>query len=284
MSVVLITGCSTGIGRALARVCAEAGDRVYATMRDPSKAGDLEDLAGVTVLALDVDDDESVGKAVDEVHRSAGRLDVVVNNAGIDTLGAIEDTAFDRLRAIMETNFFGALRVTRAVLPAMRTQRAGTIVMVTSLAAVLSSYGEGTYGASKRALEGAAEVLQLEAARWGIRVLVIRPGYVQTPIGTKSMPGSASPEDSPYRDLIRAFGERDQQGIDRGAPVTDIAREIRDAYAGGSDAFYVPVPGDLRKDILSRQKQDDREYLEGVPSRMGAEWWVDPDQDPSCVS
>ena len=139
MSVVLITGCSTGIGRELARVSAEAGDRVYATMRDPSKAGDLEELAGLTVLALDVTDDASVAKAVDEVLRRAGRIDVVVNNAGIDTLGAIEDIAIDRIREIMETNFFGALRVTRRALPAMRAQGAGTIVMVTSVAAVGSS-------------------------------------------------------------------------------------------------------------------------------------------------
>ena len=95
----------------------------------------------------------------------------------------------------------------------MRAQGAGTIVMVTSLAAAFSTYGEGAYAASKRALEGAAEVLQNEAARWGIRVLVIRPGYVATPIAGKSLPGSASPPDSPYRELIRLYGEQDEQGF-----------------------------------------------------------------------
>lgn len=280
MSVVLITGCSTGIGRELARVCAEAGDRVYATMRDPSKAGDLEALAGVTVLALDVTDDESVAKAVDEVLRRAGRLDVVVNNAGIDTLGAIEDIALDKVREIMETNYFGALRVTRRALPAMRAQGAGTIVMVTSLAAAFSTYGEGAYAASKRALEGAAEVLQNEAARWGIRVLVIRPGYVATPIAGKSIPGSASSPDSPYRELIRVYGEQDERGVREGAPAVEIAREIRDAYTGGSEAFYVPVGEDARQLIPWRRTTDDRQFLEQVPSLLGFEWWVNGDQGP----
>ena len=117
-----------------------------------------------------------MARAVDEALRRAGRLDVVVNDAGVDTLGAIEDIALDKVREIMETNFLGALRVTRRALSAMRTQGAGKIVMVTSVAAVFSSYGEGAYAASKRALEGAAKVLQNEAARWGIRVLVANGG------------------------------------------------------------------------------------------------------------
>jgi NAD(P)-dependent dehydrogenase (short-subunit alcohol dehydrogenase family) len=280
MSVVLITGCSTGIGRELARVCAEAGDRVYATMRDPSKAGELEEVTGVTVLTLDVIDDESVAEAVDEVLRGAGRIDVVVNNAGIDTLGAVEDIALDKVREIMETNFFGALRVTRRALPAMRAQGAGTIVMVTSLAAAFSTYGEGAYAASKRALEGAAEVLQNEAARWGIRVLVIRPGYVDTPIAGKSIPGSASPPDSPYRELIRVYGEQDERGVREGAPAVQIAREIRDAYAGGGEAFYVPVGEDARQLMPWRRTADDRQFFEQVPSLLGFEWWVNGDQGP----
>ncbi len=280
MSVVLITGCSTGIGRELARVCAEAGDRVYATMRDPSKAGDLEALAGVTILALDVTDDESVAKAVDEAIRDAGRLDVVVNNAGIDTLGAIEDIALDKVREIMETNYFGALRVTRRALPAMRAQGAGTIVMVTSLAAAFATYGEGAYAASKRALEGAAEVLQNETARWGIRVLVIRPGYVDTPIAGKSIAGSASPPDSPYRELIRVYGEQDERGVREGASAVEIAREIRDAYTGGGETFYVPVGEDARQLIPWRRTTDDRQFLEQVPSLLGFEWWVDGDEGP----
>ena len=278
MSVVLITGCSTGIGRELARTCAEAGDRVFATMRNPAKAGDLEALDGVTILALDVTDDESVAKTVDEVLRSAERIDVLINNAGIDTLGAVEDVAFDRVRAIMETNFFGALRITRAALPAMRAQKAGTIVMVTSLATIFAGYGEGAYAASKRALEGASETLQKEVARWGIRVQVIRPGYVVSSIGTTLPPGSASPPDSPYHDLIRNYGEQDIAGIAGGEPALDVAREIRAAYTGGNDDFYVSVTKMGRQLTPWRKEQDDRKFLEMVDE--GFEWWAQGEKAP----
>lgn len=279
MSVVLITGCSTGIGRGLAQVCSEAGDRVFATMRNPSMAGDLADLDGVTVLPLDVTSDESVSTCVDEILRSEGRIDVLVNNAGIDTLGAIEDISFDRLRAIMETNFFGALKVTRAALPTMRAQKSGTILMVTSMGAVFTSYGEGTYVASKRALEGAAEAIQLETARWGIRVQVIRPGYVVSAIGDKSFPGSESPSDSPYRDVIAQYGEQDVAGVAGGEPNLDVAREIRDAYTGGTDDFYVPVTQMARQGMPWRKEQDDRKFLENVDPSF--EWWVKGEDRPS---
>lgn len=280
MSVVLITGCSTGIGRALARVCAEAGDTVFATMRDTAKAGDLEEVSGVSVLALDVTDYESVDRAVGEVLSRAGRIDVVVNNAGIDTLGAVEDGSFDRIREIMETNFFGALRVTRRALPAMREQGSGTIVMVTSVAAILSLYGEGAYTASKRALEGAAEVLQVEAARWGIRVLCIRPGAINTPMGTKSSFEEATPVDSPYREFLRINQEQQLGGLDTGLPATKAAREIRDAITGDGTAFYVPVGDDARQIIPWRQKTDDRKFFDGAPAMMGVPWWTDPKQGP----
>ena len=278
MSVVLITGCSTGIGRELARVCAEAGDRVFATMRKPSLAGDLEELDGVTILPLDVTSDESVSKCVDEVLRSERRIDVVVNNAGIDNPGAMEDIDFDQLRGTMETNFFGALRVCRAALPTMRAQKSGTIVMVTSLGAIFTGLGDGGYSASKRALEAAAEAIQIETARWGIRVQVVRPGYVATPIGTKSVHAASGPEDSPYREVVRQFAEAEETGIAAGPPAIDIAREIRDAYTGGTDDFYVPVTDMARRAMPWRKKQDDRKLLESV--RPEFEWWVKGEDSP----
>ena len=280
MSVVLITGCSSGIGRALAEVCAEAGDRVIATMRNPSMAGNLEKVDGVTILPLDVTSDESVSKCVDAVLRSEGQIDVLVNNAGIDTVGAIEDVSLEKIREIMETNFFGALKITRASLPIMRARKSGTIVMVTSMSSVFTSYGEGTYSASKRALEAAAEAIQIETARWGLRVQVVRPGYVATEIGRKSPPaGSASPVDSPYHEVIWQNGQQDLAGIEAGEPAIDIAREIRDAYTGGTDEFYVPVTEMARQAIPWRKEQDDRKYLEDV--RPQFEWWVKGEEPPS---
>lgn len=278
MSVVLITGCSTGIGRALAQVCAAAGDRVFATMRTPAMAGDLEDLDGVAVLPLDVTSDASVSACVDAALRSEGRIDVIVNNAAIGFPGAVEDVPFDQLRAVMETNFFGALRVTRAVLPAMRDQKSGTIVMVTSLESVFTGYGEGIAAASKRALEAAAEAIQMETLRWGLRVQVVRPGYVATALGDKWVPGSGSPPGSPYRDLIDRNCERALAAIRGGEPALDIAREIRDAYTGGTDDFYVPVTNMGRQVMPWRKEQDDRRMLEQVEPAF--EWWVKGEQVP----
>ena len=280
MSVVLITGCSSGIGRALAEVCAEAGDRVIATMRNPSMAGNLEKVDGVTILPLDVTSDESVSKCVDAVLRSEGQIDVLVNNAGIDTVGAIEDVSLEKIREIMETNFFGALKITRASLPIMRARKSGTIVMVTSMSSVFTSYGEGAYSASKRALEAAAEAIQIETARWGLRVQVVRPGYVATEIGRKSPPaGSASPVDSPYHEVIWQNAQQDLAGIEAGEPAIDIAREIRDAYTGGTDEFYVPVTEIARQAMPWRKEQDDRKYLEDVGPQF--EWWVKGEEPPS---
>ena len=279
MSVVLITGCSTGIGRELVRVCAEAGDRVFATMRNPGMAGDLEELAGVTILPLDVTSDESVSKCVDEVLRSTGRIDVVINNAGIDNPGAIEDIDFDQLRGTMETNFFGSLRVCRATLPAMRAQKSGTIVMVTSLAALFTGYGDGGYSASKRAIEAAAEAIQIETARWGIRVQVVRPGYVATPSGTRSLNSISGPEDSPYREVVHQYQKRDEALLAAGPPAIDIAREIRDAYTGGTDDFYVPVTDMARHLMPRRKKMDDRKLLDSVEPEF--EWWVKGETKPT---
>ena len=278
MSVVLTTGCITGIGRALAQVCAEAGDRVCATMRRPAMAGDLEDLDGVTVLPLDVTSDESVSACVDEALRSEGRIDVIVNNAAIGFPGAVEDVPFDQIRAVMETNFFGALRITRAALPAMRAQKSGTIVMVTSLGSIFTCYGEGVAAASKRALEAAAEAIQMETARWGLRVQVVRPGYVATALGEKWVPGSGSPPGSPYRDLIDRNCERAVATVAGGEPALDIAREIRDAYTGGTDDFYVPVTKMGRQVMPWRKEQDDRQMLEQVEPAF--EWWVKGEKAP----
>ena len=281
MSIVLITGCSTGIERALARHCAESGDTVYATMRDVAKAGDLVELAGLTVLHLDVTDEGSVRRAVDDALRSSGRIDVVVNNAGVSTGGPVEDVTFGEFTRSIETHLYGPLHVTRAVLPAMRAQRSGTVVMVSSFLAASSAYIAASYVAGKRALEGAAECLQLEVARWGIRVVVVRPGYVDTPIETKPGVNPPLPEGSAYQILSDALWQTYEGEVSEGASADKTAREIRDAYLNG-DAFYVPVGDDSRADIQSRRRLTEREYFATVPAATGIEWWEKGEPPPSA--
>ncbi|MBS0550041.1 MAG: SDR family oxidoreductase, partial [Proteobacteria bacterium] len=168
--IVLVTGASSGIGRAIALHLAAKGHRVFGASRGATE------VPGVEAIAMDVDDEASVQAAVARVLNAAGRLDAVINNAGVALRGAVEDTRIEEAKALFETNFFGVLRVCRAVLPAMRQQRGGLIVNVSSLAGVFGSPFSGLYSASKFAVEGMSEALRLEVARFGIRVVLVEPG------------------------------------------------------------------------------------------------------------
>jgi NAD(P)-dependent dehydrogenase (short-subunit alcohol dehydrogenase family) len=185
MAVVLITGCSRGIGLLTALRFAREGDRVFATMRDLSLAGEIErrlesDNLSVEVLQLDVRDCRSIRKAVDGVLASAGRIDVLVNNAAIGWHGPVEDADLAEARAVFETNFFGPVRLIQAVLPTMRKQRSGAIVTVSSLAGFISEPYNGIYSASKHALEALSEALYFELHPFGVRVTIIEPGGFRT--------------------------------------------------------------------------------------------------------
>lgn len=202
MTVALITGTSSGIGLATAVHLAREGHEVYATMRDLSRAGDLEDAIAseqlpVTIVRLDVTDDESVKDAVGEVLGRAGRVDVVVNNAGISGGSSVaEELAVDTIREVMETNFYGAVRVAHAVLPQMRERGDGCIVNVSSVFGRFTHPSGSQYIASKWALEGWSEALAIQVARSGIRVAIIEPGATITSIGGRRPPQSR--EASPY--------------------------------------------------------------------------------------
>ncbi|MFE0172809.1 SDR family oxidoreductase [Streptomyces sp. NPDC059002] len=182
MATVLITGCSSGIGLETALAFARRGDRVHASMRNPAKGDALRERAraedlDIEVLALDVTDDASVAAAVAAVEERHGALDVLVNNAGIDYTGAVEAAPIEQARAVMETNYWGALRTIRAALPAMRARGGGVIVNVGSLAGRVRAvpYG-GFYASSKAALGVVSEALSAEVRPFGVRVVCVEPG------------------------------------------------------------------------------------------------------------
>ena len=178
--VVLITGASSGFGRETARLLLGRGFRVYGTSRDPS-AKPQE--SGVGMLALDVDSDESVRNGVNELLDETGRLDVLVNNAGYVLTGGAEETSIAEVRAQFETDFFGPVRMTKAVLPLMRKQSSGQIINISSLAAVLPVPFESYYAAAKAALLAWSEGLRHEVKSFGIKVSVIEPGFFKTNLG-----------------------------------------------------------------------------------------------------
>jgi NAD(P)-dependent dehydrogenase (short-subunit alcohol dehydrogenase family) len=187
MAIILITGCSTGIGPATAELLARHGHTVYATMRTPQNSTYLQELATkenlpLTVLPLDVDTDASVEKAIQQVLDKEDFIDVLVNNAGIAPLSPLEDTPMDVFRATMETNYFGTLRCIKAVLPSMRERKSGCIINISSVAGKIYSNFHSHYSASKAAVEALSESLGQEVKPFGIRVAIVEPGVIETPI------------------------------------------------------------------------------------------------------
>jgi NAD(P)-dependent dehydrogenase (short-subunit alcohol dehydrogenase family) len=173
--VVLITGASSGIGQACAGHLHRCGYRVYGTSRRTAGDGEIAAIS-FNMIKMDVDDEQSVRAGVEQVLNREGRLDAVVNNAGFGIAGAIEDTSTQEAKAQFETNFFGVLRVCRAVLPIMRAQQAGYIVNVGSMAGQVGVPCQGLYSASKSAVAGLTEALRLEVRPFGIHVVLIEPG------------------------------------------------------------------------------------------------------------
>jgi NAD(P)-dependent dehydrogenase (short-subunit alcohol dehydrogenase family) len=197
--VWLITGCSAGFGRAIAQAALARGDRVVATARRPEA---LADLAGddVLVVALDVTRQDEIDAAVRAALDRFGRIDVLVNNAGYGSIGAVEEIDPGDLRALMDTMFFGAVALTQAVLPHMRAQRSGAIVQISSQGGQLAFAGVGAYCAAKFALEGLSEALAAEVAPLGIRTLIVEPGSFRTEFGGARMHYSA--EIDAYADTV----------------------------------------------------------------------------------
>jgi NAD(P)-dependent dehydrogenase (short-subunit alcohol dehydrogenase family) len=225
--VVLITGASSGIGKACAEHLAARGFRVFGAQRhaisDETQAGAVEH------LIMDVDDDDSVNRAIQIVLEKAGRLDAVVNNAGFALMGSVEDTSIEEAKAQMETNFFGVLRVCRAVLPIMREQGRGHIINISSLAGVLGLPFSGLYSASKFALEGMTESLRLETRRFGVRVVLIEPGDFRTQLPAKRRIASASETNDAYREAftrIKAAQDKDESKAPTPEPVARLVERI----------------------------------------------------------
>ncbi|MDO3431550.1 oxidoreductase [Rhizobium sp. CBN3] len=180
--VWLITGSSRGLGRALAEAVLAAGDNLLATARDPARLADLSGQYGnqVLTLALDVTDEEAAAAAVEAGVKRFGRIDVLVNNAGYGNVSPIEDTSLADFRAQVETNLFGTVIMTKAVIALMREQGAGHIIQFSSVGGRIGPAGRGAYSAAKFAVEGFSEVLSKEVAPFGIKVTVVEPGGFRT--------------------------------------------------------------------------------------------------------
>ncbi|MFM9034563.1 MAG: SDR family NAD(P)-dependent oxidoreductase [Mycobacterium sp.] len=211
---VLITGCSSGIGRATALRLAKAGHTVYATARRVDSLADLR-AAGAHTLALDVTDEDSMTAAVGRVVDERGAVGVLINNAGYSQSGALETLSMDDLRRQFETNVFGLVRMCQLVLPGMRAQHWGRIVNISSMGANFTFPGGGAYHASKYAVEAISDALRFEVKGFGVDVVIVQPGLIRTEFAATAQTAMGS-DDGPYAEFNAAVGAATEDAYAKG--------------------------------------------------------------------
>ena len=261
---ILITGCSSGIGLATAIHFARARHRVFAGIRNPDSAGELrkavEEGLPITPMRIDVDKDASVAAGVASVLEQAGHIDVLVNNAGVGGSGPVELTSLERARQTFETNYFGAVRMIRAALPGMRERRSGTIVNMTSMAGRIALGSHSHYCASKFALEGLSETLAAEVRAFNIRVAIIEPGVVLTPIFSKSKSDTWTP--TPYETTVRRLRHLFRKGLQKPTLPETIAETIELAVTTDRPTLRYLIGEDAHTLQKGRARLTDEEWIE----------------------
>jgi NAD(P)-dependent dehydrogenase (short-subunit alcohol dehydrogenase family) len=283
MPTALVTGTSTGIGLETALQFARQGYLVFAGARKP---GAVERHPNIVPVKLDVDRDESVNACVAGVLKETGSIDVLVNNAGVGLAGAIEMVPMERVRAMFETNFFGAARMMQAVLPSMRVRRHGTVVNVTSVMGHATLGCHGFYAATKFALAALSESLAMEIKPFGVKVAIIEPGVILTPIWEKAE--ALMPEGHPYQQamgrLWRLFGAQ----LEGGTRPDVVARAIYDAVGEGAAKLRYPVGLDAEAIAAARDRltaaewaallteEDEQKFVSGMERAFGADLYNPP--------
>jgi NAD(P)-dependent dehydrogenase (short-subunit alcohol dehydrogenase family) len=263
MATVLITGSSTGIGLATALAFGRAGHTVAAAMRNPARAPELANIAArerlpITVFTMDVDSDASVSASVAGIVEALGSIDVLVNNAGIERMGSIEQLPLSDFRAVMETNYFGVIRCIQAVLPSMRARRSGCIINIASVAGQIALSPMGSYTASKHALEALSECLAQEVKPFGVRVAIVEPGIIDTAmarnIGTPNAP-SIYPQQRRTAGLFSA-------SLTNPAPPSLVANAVLEIVSSGTWQLRHPVGPDAAPFLGWRQQMSDEAWVD----------------------
>jgi len=263
---VLITGCSTGIGRATAERLASGGFTVYATARKLEAVADLE-AKGCRTLALDVTDDESMQAAVTTVEEAEGAVGVLVNNAGYSQSGAVESIDIDEVRAQFETNVFGLVRMSQLVLPGMRAQGYGRVVNVGSMGGKLTFPGGGIYHATKYAVEAISDAMRFEVSSFGVQVVLIQPGLIKTEFASAAVGAlnRGTADDGPYGQFNQEVAATTVGGYEGpaaklgGGPDT-VAKAIEKAVTATRPKARYPVTPSARLLMGQRALMPDRAW------------------------
>lgn len=233
--VVVVTGVSSGIGRAAAIKFASQGCRVFGTVRNTAKAGAIP---GVALIEMDVRDQASIERGIQTIIAQAGRIDVLVNNAGVTLLGAAEETSIDEARTLFDTNLFGILRMVKAVLPHMRAQRSGRIVNVSSVLGFLPAPYMAVYSASKHAVEGLSETLDHEVRQFGIRVVLVEPSFTKTSLDLNAPETASRIPD--YGKELGVVSRAIQNGVQKAPQPDGVAATIVNAALGAWKMRHTP--------------------------------------------
>ncbi|CAN5325067.1 oxidoreductase [soil metagenome] len=262
MKSVIITGTSKGIGLETALVFARAGYQVFATMRNPENANAFkqqikDEVLPITIMAMDVDADESVKQCIDGILRENGSIDVLVNNAGIERHGSIEELTMADFKDVMETNYFGVLRCTKALLPLMRKKRNGCIINVASIAGKIANTPLGAYAASKFALEAVSESLAQEVKPHNIRVAIVEPGIINTEMANNISVDEASiyPQSKRFAGLFAASLKTPTQP-------SLVAEKILEIAESNSWQLRHPVGPDALPFLQWRASMTDEQYVD----------------------
>jgi NAD(P)-dependent dehydrogenase (short-subunit alcohol dehydrogenase family) len=263
MASVLITGTSKGIGFETALAFGRAGHQVYATMRNPSQSPLLAETAArenlpITISTMDVDSDQSVSEAIAAILRGNGQIDVLVNNAGVEAVGSVEELPLAAFRAVMETNYFGPLRCIQALLPHLRQQRSGCIINVTSVAGRLSCPPLASYCASKWALEALTEGLAGEMKTFNVRVASVEPGIIDTSMATRiEHPATESPYGQGAR-FVALYANAAKTPV----PPSLVAAKILEVAESGTWQLRHPVGPDALPFLQWRSGMTDEDWVE----------------------
>lgn len=265
--VSIVTGSSSGIGLETALTLARNGYFTYATMRNPEKDALIKNALkkenlSIKVIQLDVIDDESLKNAIDHVTSEAGRIDVLVNNAGYGLVGALEELSMEEIKAQYETNLFGLVRVIQAVLPTMRKQRSGRILNLSSGAGLFGYPGGSAYVSSKFAVEGLSESMAYELEPFGIRVILIEPGFVQTNFASSMVIAKkAQDPTSPYSQMMQRIAASSSELAKSGSSADLVANVILDAVTNPNPRLRYLVGKDVEAWAASKKSMDESEFF-----------------------
>ncbi len=265
--VAVVTGSSGGIGLATSLVLARNGYLTYATMRNLAKRDSMQSVADkqhlpIRVVQLDVTDENSIKKAMQSIVSEAGRIDLLVNNAGYGLTGAFEDIGIDEIKALYETNLYGVIRVTQAVLPIMRKQRSGRIINISSGAGRFGYPGGSAYVSSKFALEGLSESMTYELEQFGIQVVLVEPGVVRTNFGENMVIAQkAQDPGSPYSQMMQMMRSSIRSRmVENGSDADLVAAVVAEAATAKEPNLRYLAGKDVQQMVAAKKSMSDEEF------------------------